>query len=158
MKGDLRYTPTDVFETFARPELTDELRTLGERLHTFRSEFMIRQDLGLTKTYNLAHDPDCSDKDIAELRKIHVDIDRAVADAYGWHDLELDHDFHDTRQGIRYTVGPVVRQEILDRLLELNHTRYEAEVAQGLHGKTKNPKPAPKHSTTPDASTQPGLF
>jgi hypothetical protein len=47
----------------------------------------------------------------------------------------LDHGFHDTCQGARYTIGPVVRQEILDRLLELNHERYAAEVAAGLHDK-----------------------
>jgi hypothetical protein len=29
----------------------------------------------------------------------------------------------------------VVRQEILDRLLELNHERYAAEVKAGLHDK-----------------------
>jgi hypothetical protein len=34
-------------------------------------------------------------------------------------------------------VGPVARQEILDRLLELNHERYAAEVAAGLHEKKK---------------------
>jgi hypothetical protein len=36
------------------------------------------------------------------------------------------------RQGIRYTVDRLVRQEILDRLSELNHERYAAEVAAGL--------------------------
>jgi len=35
----------------------------------------------------------------------------------------------------------VPRQEILDRLLELNHQRYAEEVRQGLHGKkAKRPK------------------
>ena len=32
---------------------------------------------------------------------------------------------------------PAPRQEVLDRLLELNHERYAEEVAQGLHGKPK---------------------
>ena len=36
-------------------------------------------------------------------------------------------------KAIRYTVGPAARQEILDRLLGLNHERYAAEVAAGLH-------------------------
>src|SRR3712207_8080751 len=39
-------------------------------------------------------------------------------------DVDLDHGFYDTRQGVRYTIGPAARQEILDRLLELNHERY----------------------------------
>jgi hypothetical protein len=141
----IRYTPTDVFETFARPELTQEMREWGERLDSYRREgVMLSRQAGLTATYNLVHDPACKDADIAELRSIHVAIDQAVMRAYGWDDLELDHGFHDTRQGVRHTVGPVVRQEILDRLLELNHERYAAEVAAGLHDKKgkKRPKQA----------------
>jgi hypothetical protein len=134
----IRYTPTDVFETLARPELTEEMRELGERLDSYRREgVMLPRQAGLTATYNLVHDPTCTDADIGELRRIHVAIDRAVMRAYGWDDLELDHGHHETRQGVRYTVGPVVRQEILDRLLELNHERYAAEVAAGLHDKKK---------------------
>ena len=59
-------------------------------------------------------------------------------------DSGLDHGFHDTRQGTRYTIGPVVRQEILDRLLELNHARYAAEVKAGLN------KPRKKRTTADD--------
>ncbi|MGH3626092.1 MAG: type IIL restriction-modification enzyme MmeI [Sciscionella sp.] len=36
MKTDLRYTPSDVFETFPLPELTGEMCELGDRLDTFR--------------------------------------------------------------------------------------------------------------------------
>ena len=56
-------------------------------------------------------------------------MDRAVADAYGWTDLDLEHDFHETRQGLRYTVSERARREILDRLLQLNHARYAEEQA-----------------------------
>jgi len=38
-------------------------------------------------------------------------------------------------QGVRFTIDQDVRWEVLDRLLELNHERYEEEVRQGLHGK-----------------------
>jgi len=97
---------------------------------------MRKRQIGQTKTYNLLHDQGCTDDDIAGLREIHRVIDEAVVGAYGWDDLlaaGLDHGFHDTRQGVRYTIGAAVRQEILDRLLELNHERYAAEVAAGLH-------------------------
>jgi hypothetical protein len=142
----IRYTPSDVFETFARPELSEELRGLGDRLDTFRRELMLARQAGLTATYNLVHDEARTDSDIAELRRIHVAIDEEVARCYGWTDLDLDHGFHDTRQGPRFTVGPVARQEILDRLLELNHERYAAEVAAGLHARKKGKaaKPAPE--------------
>ena len=131
----IRYTPSDVFETLPGPEVTAEMRELSSRLDTFRGELMLARQVGLTATYNLVHNWNCTDEDIAELREIHRAIDVAVVRAYGWDDLlaaGLDHGFHDTRQGPRYTIGPVVRQEILDRLLELNHERYAAEVKAGL--------------------------
>ncbi len=130
-----RYTPTDVFETLARPDQDGRLRRVGERLHTHRARLMAERGEGLTKTYNRVHDSKEHATDIVELRDIHVEIDNAVAEAYGWTDLTLDHDFYQTRQGIRYTVGPVVRQVILDRLLQLNFDRYAEEVAHGLHAK-----------------------
>ena len=143
----VRYTPSDVFETLPRPEATAEMRELGDRLDTFRRELMLARQAGLTATYNLVHDPKCADVGIAELRDIHRAIDMAVVRAYGWTDLlaaGLDHGFHDTRQGTRYTIGPTVKQEILDRLLELNHARYAAEVKAGLHTKKSSRKRPPR--------------
>ncbi len=49
--------------------------------------------------------------------------------------MELDHDFHDTPQGQRFTISESARREVLGRLLELNHARYEEEVLAGLHEK-----------------------
>jgi hypothetical protein len=151
MKADLNYAPTAVFETLPQPGLTDNMRATGEQLDEYRRDLMLARQAGLTSTYNLVHSPDCRDSDIADLRAIHREIDEAVVRAYGWNDLldaGLDHGFHDTRHGVRYTVGPAVRQEILDRLLELNHERYAAEVAAGLHDKKKQAR----------KSTQEGLF
>lgn len=135
IKGDLRYTPTDVFETLVRPELTQELRDLGERLDTYRRDLMVnKRNLGLTKTYNLVHDPAATGPDFAdieELRSIHRVIDYAVVRAYGWSDLadgtSLEHGYHETRQGTRYTISASCQREVLDRLLELNRDRYLAE-------------------------------
>jgi hypothetical protein len=64
-------------------------------------------------------------------------MDNAVAAAYGWQDIDLGHDFHETKQGLRYTISETARREVLDRLLLLNHERYAEEVAQGLHDKGK---------------------
>jgi hypothetical protein len=93
---------------------------------------MLERWEGLTKTYNRVHNPDEHAHDIAELRRLHVELDNAVAVAYGWDDLPMDHDFHETRQGVRYTLGPTTRTELLDRLLALNHERAAAEAAAGL--------------------------
>ncbi|MEU7948859.1 DNA methyltransferase [Micromonospora taraxaci] len=146
----VRYTPSDVFETLALPELTPELRALGGRLDTYRRDVMFSRQAGLTATYNLVFDPACKDEDIVELRRMHRDIDAAVCRAYDWGDLVaqgLDHGFHQAGAYTRYTVGPAVQREILDRLLELNHQRYAEEEAQGLHDKKKAGR-----------KTQPGLF
>ncbi|MDV7246236.1 MULTISPECIES: DNA methyltransferase [Rhodococcus] len=124
-----RYTPSDVFETLPRPVLTDRMRSAGEALDRHRREFMLDRQLGLTKTYNLLHDPTVADVEVAHLRAMHVEVDQAVCAAYGWDDLPLDHAHHDTRQGVRWTVSPVARLELLDRLLELNQVRYAEERA-----------------------------
>ncbi|MGN5386910.1 Eco57I restriction-modification methylase domain-containing protein [Streptomyces sp. JL7001] len=166
MKADLNYAPSAAFETLPRPILSDHLRKLGNRLHVDRSRMMRNRALGLTSTYNLVHDPSCEDGSIVELRGIHCAIDEEVARAYGWDDLltqpgGLDHGFHDTRQGTRYTVGPVVRQEILDRLLEENQRRYAAEVAAGLHDKkgAKKKAAAPaQRKLKPPVEEPPSLF
>jgi hypothetical protein len=133
----LRYTPSDVFETLPLPELTQEMRDLGNQLDTFRRDLMLSRQAGLTATYNLVNDPKCQDEDIVELRRIHKAIDEAVCRAYGWDDLidQLDHGHHNIGREIRYTVGPAVQREFVDRLLELNHARYAEEVAKGLHDK-----------------------
>jgi hypothetical protein len=103
---------------------------------------------GLTATYNRFSDPAEMSPDIAELRALHVEMDQAVAAAYGWTDLDLGHGFHETKQGTRYTISEPARREVLDRLLELNHKRYAEEVAQGLHDTGKKPKP-PKPKPEP---------
>jgi hypothetical protein len=133
----VRYTPTDCFETFPQPELTDAVGRLGGELNEHRSALMLDRLEGLTKTYNRVHDPEEQADDIMLLREIHAELDYAVRNAYGWTDVELDHGFYETKFGTRFTFAPGPRQEVLDRLLELNDTRYAEEVAQGLHGKPK---------------------
>ncbi|MEW2400408.1 type IIL restriction-modification enzyme MmeI [Streptomyces sp. NPDC046862] len=168
MKNDPRYQVPKCFETFPRPGSLDEVEPLGRRLEEFRRAVMGRRQVGVTGIYNLVHDETCTDPDVTELRVIHKAIDEEVARAYGWHSLldqpgGLDHGFHDTHQGFRYTIGPVVRQEILDCLLEENQRRYQAEVDAGLHA-TKQPKkgvPAMVRKTArlkPPAEEPPSLF
>jgi len=140
----LRYAPTDVFETFPFPQSPfashQSLETIGETYHEHRRQIMLNRQEGLTKTYNRFHEPNETSADIQRLRKLHVEMDTAVAAAYGWDDLELGHDFHETQQGIRYTISESARREVLGRLLELNHQRYEEEVKAGLHNKKKGRK------------------
>jgi len=128
LRNDPRYTPSDVFETFARPAPNDSLMNVGVTLDTVRREMMLRRNLGLTGLYNRVNDPDVTDgadTDIAHLREIHVALDQAVLAAYGWNDVSPNYGFHTYRQMTRWTVSPSARAEILDRLLEENHRRAE---------------------------------
>jgi hypothetical protein len=135
MRNDLRYTPSDVFETFPMPPVSGSIAEHAERVDRHRSLLMVTNNEGLTKTYNRFHSTTDNSAGIRQLRQFHVDLDRAVCGAYGWFGLELDHGFHLTPQGIRFTVSPAVQTELLDRLLEENHLRSRADspgIAQGV--------------------------
>lgn len=120
----VNYSPSDAFVTFPRPASTSLLNRAGRMLDTERREIMLHRDLGLTKLYNLVNDPEIQgDPDVDRMREIHVELDEAVMDAYGWQGIPLNHGFHTYRQMRRWTVCPEARVEILDRLLEENHRR-----------------------------------
>lgn len=128
MRTDVNYTPSDVFETFPRPQGTARLDEVGCLLDEERREIMLRRQLGLTKLYNLVNDPEHQgDPNIDRMREIHVEVDEAVLAAYGWTEVPLNHGFHTYRQMRRWTICPQARVEILDRLLEENHRRAAAQ-------------------------------
>lgn len=129
----VRYTPSDVFDTFPRPELTDRIADAGRVLDTERRAMMTRLDLGLTALYNRVHDPAIApgvDADVDRLREIHVEVDEATMAAYGWADLPLDHGHHTYRQMTRWTISPAARVEVLDRLLAENHRRAAVKAGE----------------------------
>lgn len=125
----VRYTPTDVFETFPRPVRTAELDSAGRNLDTRRGEMMFRRDLGLTELYNLVNDPGVTtDDDVNSLRQVHVAVDAAVLASYGWGDVHTSHGFHTYRQMERFTISPSARNELFGRLIEENRRRYNLGV------------------------------
>jgi hypothetical protein len=129
LESRIRYTPSDVFETFPQPGITPRMSAAGEALEAHRRPLMLDWQLGLTALYNRVNDPAVREEGVERLRALHIEIDRAVAEAYDWDDLRLEHGFHETRQGVRFTVSAAAREAILDRLLELNHRRHDEEVA-----------------------------
>jgi hypothetical protein len=138
--GAPRYNPSRCFETYPFPfdatkAQRENLVALGNAYYTHRESIMQTRQEGLTKSYNRFHDRGEQSADIARLRALHVEMDLAVAAAYGWSDLDLGHDFHATKQGARYTLSEPARRTVLARLLALNHQRYEEEVKAGLHDK-----------------------
>ncbi|NBY53854.1 MAG: hypothetical protein EBQ48_00595 [Betaproteobacteria bacterium] len=164
----LRYSPSDCFETFAFPGDLWETRgsalaQIGEQYHQHRRSLMRGLCLGVTDIYNLFHTRDLSSglvakvskkpADIAragfdgllELRRLHVALDNAVRDAYGWSDLNLGHDFVEVEtlpenDRVRYTISPAARKEVLKRLLALNLQRAKEEAAKTPAAKAKGGK------------------
>jgi len=123
------------------------LTKAGNELYNHRANLMIQCGEGLTMTYNRFHDPSETAEDIRRLRSLHAAMDRAVLEAYGWHDLaaraqpifldEANEDDH-TYQGHLFW-PPDFRDEVLARLLALNAERNAEEVrlgvAPGMKGK-----------------------
>ncbi len=175
LEDRLRYTPSDCFETFPFPpdfESNPILEEAGRVYYEFRADLMVRNNEGLTKTYNRFHDPDERSPDILRLRELHAAMDRAVLDAYGWLDvqptceflLDYEEDEDDDpapgarrrKKPWRYRWPDEVRDDILARLLQLNRDRAELEKLTGpAQAKPKKSTRSPKK---PKDSDPPELF
>ncbi|AJT40348.1 type IIL restriction-modification enzyme MmeI [Psychromicrobium lacuslunae] len=131
MKNDLSYSPSDVFLTFPRPKMTKRLLQAGSALDRERREIMARRSLGLTKLYNLVNTPEAgSDVDVSRVRDLHVEIDEALIEAYGW-DIHPRYGFHTYRRVLRWSFDAASRVDLLDKLLEENRTRAESSPVTG---------------------------
>jgi hypothetical protein len=101
---------------------------------------MVARDEGMTKTYNRFHDWAETAEDIKRLRELHAAMDRAVLEAYGWHDLaaraepifldETNEDDHTYQRRLFWTSD--FRDQVLARLLALNAERHADEVRRGV--------------------------
>lgn len=148
MRHDIRYSPSDLYETFPFPqnltkETEAELEKIGEEYHEFRRQLMLDMQLGLTKTYNLFHNPQCSmdyvqsAMDIRELktaklqipieeaiqrieklRALHKQMDEAVLKAYTWSEQSGDPDSSGTAINLAHNFYDV------DYLPENDRKRY----------------------------------
>jgi hypothetical protein len=155
MKDDLRYNPSDCFETFPFPsnwETNAQLEEIGKTYYEFRAELMVRNNQGLTDTYNRLHEPDERHPDIIKLRQLHGEMDRIVLDAYGWKDIATDYTFlldyedEEEEEGSsksqnekpwRYRWFEEIHDEVLARLLELNLQRAQEEILGGKAAEEK---------------------
>lgn len=196
MKDDPVYTPSDCFETFPFPpdvgansfahstpetgRINSPLQAAGRDYYEFRAGLMVRNDEGLTQTYNRFHDPEETSPEILRLRELHAAMDRAVLDAYGWDDIptacEFILDFEDEeddsaeaaggrasrkKKPWRYRWPDEVRDEVLARLLAQNAERAAEEARAGMPTaaeEQKAGKPAVRKGRKPKPETQPDLF
>jgi len=180
LKQDLRYSPSNCFETFPFPAgqwqtPNATLADIGERYHEHRRTLMRSLWLGLTDIYNLFHTRDLTPAEVArvskksaaesetgyqgilKLRALHREMDEAVLAAYGWAgQVALGHDFHEVEtlpenDRTRLTISPEARKELLRRLLALNHARHAEEQQQAAA--IPIVKPARKKRTPKPATT-----
>jgi N-6 DNA Methylase len=148
MKTDLNYSASDCFDTFPFPpeaamQPGGKLEAIGEALYEFRAKLMVERDQGLTTTYNQLKDPEHSDPEIDELRRLHVEMDRAVLAAYGWSDIEPP-PFTEPVTEDEKRVREAFDDEVIDRLFALNAERAAEERVLGMasgKGKRKAAKP-----------------
>ena len=159
------YAPSDCFKTFPFPENWEtnrELESIGQEYYEFRAALVIRNNQGLTATYNRFHDPEEDDADILKLRQLHTQMDTTVLAAYGWTDIsttcEFRLDYEDEepsetqptegkrqrKKPCRYRWPEATHDEVLARLLELNQHRHEAEILGGKQAEKKAKKPKAK--------------
>lgn len=72
---------------------------------------------------------------IYKLRQLHIELDKTVLEAYGWMDLNLNHDFYEIEtlpenDRVRYTISSEARKEILKRLLIENHRQAKVQSSE----------------------------
>jgi len=153
----LRYSPSDCFESFPFPldfQANPQLESAGENYNKHRARLMVATELGLTKTYNRFHNPKDKAADIAELRRLHDEMDSAVLRAYGWDDLTkrakpeflTEETEDDPKYQGRLFWPASFRAEVLARLLTLNAERHAAEQALGPTSPGKKRKPTKNSS------------
>ncbi|NRB39202.1 MAG: N-6 DNA methylase [Pseudomonadales bacterium] len=135
LKTDIRYNPTKCFVSFPFPEtdpraLIGELEDIGKQLYETRAKYMVDTHQGLTQTYNALRNPECEDERILELRRRHEEMDRAVADAYGWADIKVPP--YCPVNGEEEAAVEAFNDEVIDRLYVLNAERAAEEEQQGL--------------------------
>jgi hypothetical protein len=151
-----RYTPSRCFETFPFPTATSRVGEVGALYQEARREIMLANQEGLTKTYSRFHDARDKSAGVDRLRELHMQLDREVAATYGWGSLELNHDFHETKQGVRYTISGTARSLVLDGLLGLNRQRYGDELKAGMHDKQASPSKRTRRSKQGNAVSPQG--
>lgn len=83
-KGDLRYTPSSVFETFPWPDPVPEAQQnrvaeANRELLALRTQICVAENIGLTKLYNAMDEGAWTD-----VVKAHRELDQAVSSCYGW--------------------------------------------------------------------------
>jgi hypothetical protein len=150
---ELQPLPDDTLRELSKVEEKQLTKQVGkEGIYLFKHLHRTRE---ATLSFNEAV------RQIAELRRLHVEMDTAVLEAYGWATasedgpaISLRHDFYEVdylpeNDRVRYTIHPEARAEVLKRLLALNHRLYAEEQEAKKAGK----KPTKSKALSAPATT-----
>jgi len=134
-----KYSPGNNYETFAFPEIDKCLQRLGGDLPHARRELMTVESVSLLKSCNCFNTNTKWVTRIEALRALQREMDSAVAHAYDWEELNLQHSSHEMSclpesDCVRFIILETTRAQVSHSLLELSRQLYEEEVAQKLHG------------------------
>ena len=119
------YFHKGAFQTFPFPESSERLDLMCGRFSEDRGALLKDGRLGLRTLYERLHDSSIEDDSARYFRALQIELDETVSAAYGW-SFDLAHDFYETNQGQRFTISPAAKQQVLDRLLRLNHLKAAA--------------------------------
>jgi hypothetical protein len=160
IEGRLRISISESIEKFPLSE--DLVSGYGiaaaERFDQLSVEFAESNGFGLTEVMNWINNPAKSDEAVVELRELMATVDSEVFGAYKWDDLKLEYDFQPFSGGSvndpwRWALTDEVAAKVLRRLTALNQTKYESEVAAGLHGSgstgSRSRRPRATSASTP---------
>ena len=137
MKNDPRYNVTDCFETFPQPQEVGSLLEIGKKYNEHRNNLMNNQEKCLTELYNSFNDRNNQTDGVQTLRTLHVEMDYKVCRAFGLHSIELNHGFHQTQQGEKFTISKEGKQGALSQLLVQNIEQFNAIPDMSLKKKVK---------------------
>jgi hypothetical protein len=156
---------TDIYNLFHAPKLDESLKNhFASRAKKDPHGLTIPDEHRLAA---LSFSFDEALTGIQQLRELHVELDRTVLSAYGWHvdslessertfpAVDLAHNFYDVEtlpenDRTRFTISPGTRRELLARLLSLNHQRAAEEAASvAATPKTKGRSKAKAEKPTP---------
>jgi len=168
MKTDVRYMPSDCFDTFPFPQpdphaVVAALEDIGQRLYDARANYMVEENVGLTITYNRLKDPACTDERIIALRALHEGMDRVVLAAYAegdpdghWLDVEVPPFCPVTDDDKRKLAA--FEDAVIDQLFALNARRAAEEKRPGVgdaRKKRTSSKKAPAAAKPVGAASEP---
>ena len=127
----LAYNLTRAFGTFPWPK-TPPSQVFAKELWKRRIQTSLTDNICFTDLYNKLHNERNVEKSYCDLRYLIRENDNAVLIAYGWEDLDLEHDFYAVsylpeKDCVRFTISEEVRLEILRRLTALNQQYHQQE-------------------------------